>query len=149
MAIEASEKIGAVRIADDVVPVIAALAANEVEGVISIDNSQNELMSRMGVRKAPKGVKVDIIGRTVNVSFWMCHDYDEPLQVYLSAEQNDGSNTEYIHVLEGNVAADGKWVYFSGSYEVPETVKKIYFYFESENETASFYLDDITFDVVY
>jgi len=91
----------------------------------------------------------DIIGRTVNVSFWMCHDYDEPLQVYLSAEQNDGSNTEYIHVLEGNVAADGKWVYFSGSYEVPETVKKIYFYFESENETASFYLDDITFDVVY
>lgn len=91
----------------------------------------------------------DIVGRTVNVSFWMCHDYDEPLQVYLSAEQNDGSNTEYVHVLEGNVQADGKWSYFSGSYEVPETVKKIYFYFESENETASFYLDDITFSVVY
>ena len=47
------------------------------------------------------------------------------------------------------MAADGKWVYFSGSYEVPETIKKIYFYFESENETASFYLDDISFDVVY
>ena len=56
MAKEASEKIGAVRIADDVVPVIAALAAAEVDGVVSIDNSQNDLMSRMGVRKAPKGV---------------------------------------------------------------------------------------------
>ena len=67
MSKEASEKIGAVRIADDVVPVIAALAAAEVEGVVSIDNSQNDLMSRMGVRKAPKGVRVEIIGRTVKV----------------------------------------------------------------------------------
>lgn len=67
MAKEAGEKIGSVRIADDVVPVIAALAAAEVEGVVSVDNSQNDLMSRMGVRKAPKGVKVDIVGRTVKV----------------------------------------------------------------------------------
>ena len=51
----------------DVVPVIAALAAAEVEGVVSVDNSQNDLMSRMGVRKAPKGVRVDIVGRTVRV----------------------------------------------------------------------------------
>ena len=38
MAKEAGEKIGSVRIADDVVPVIAALAAAEVEGVVSVDN---------------------------------------------------------------------------------------------------------------
>ncbi len=67
MAKEGNEKIGAVRIADDVVPVIAALAAAEVDGVVSIDNSQNDIMSRMGVRKAPKGVKVDISGKTVKV----------------------------------------------------------------------------------
>lgn len=67
MGKDVSEKIGSVRIADDVVPVIAALAAAEVDGVVSVDNSQNDIMSRMGVRKAPKGVKVDISGRTVKV----------------------------------------------------------------------------------
>ncbi len=66
MAKEGNVKLGSVRIADDVVPVIASLAASEVDGVV-VDSAQNELMSRMGMRKAPKGVKVEIIGRTVKV----------------------------------------------------------------------------------
>lgn len=67
MAKEGNVKLGSVRIADDVVPVIAALAASEVEGVVVADNTQSEFMNRMGMRLAPKGVKVDIVGRNVKV----------------------------------------------------------------------------------
>lgn len=68
MAREGSAKIGSVRIADDVVPAIAALAAAEVEGVISpSENLSDEWFGKMGVRIAPKGVRVDIVGRQAKV----------------------------------------------------------------------------------
>ncbi len=63
-----SGKIGSVKIAEDVVPVIAALAATEVEGVIGVsENLTNEIIDRMGIRKAPKGVKIKISGHKVKV----------------------------------------------------------------------------------
>lgn len=66
MATANSEKIGCVRVADDVVPVIAAIAATEVDGVIGVaENAAGEIISKMGLRKAPKGVKVEITGRKV------------------------------------------------------------------------------------
>ena len=44
------ETIGSVRIADDVVAMIAGIAATEVEGVFSMaGNITNELMSRVGM----------------------------------------------------------------------------------------------------
>ncbi len=64
MAKDAGAKIGSVRIADDVIPAIAALAAAEVDGVIS---ATEDFISRMGGRKAPKGVKVEYIGKNVKV----------------------------------------------------------------------------------
>ncbi len=68
MAKEGNAKIGSVRIADDVVPAIAALAAAEVEGVIGhTENLSDDWMSKMGVRVAPKGVKVDIVGKQAKV----------------------------------------------------------------------------------
>ncbi len=68
MAKEGITKIGSVKIADDVVPVIAALAAAEVEGVISpSENLSDEWKSKMGVRIAPKGVRVDIIGKQAKI----------------------------------------------------------------------------------
>ena len=98
------------------------------------------------------GVKADfskynIIGRTVDVSFWMYHEYEAPLEVILSAEQNDGSTTTYANVVKAVGQPDGKWAHYTGSYFVPAGLKKIYFYFESPDVTAAFYLDDITFEV--
>lgn len=62
------DRIGYIKVADDVVPVIAAIAATEIEGVEGVAESLGgELISRMGLRKAPKGVKVDIINRKVKV----------------------------------------------------------------------------------
>ena len=53
---------GKVQIADDVVAMIASLAASEVQGVeVPAGNITNELMSKVGVGKLTKGIKVDIV----------------------------------------------------------------------------------------
>lgn len=67
---------GAVSIADDVVAMIASLAATEVEGVgAMVGNITNELMSRVGMKKLTKGVKVDVLEGKVNVDLAITIDY--------------------------------------------------------------------------
>ena len=76
MSNKVNEKIGSVKVADDVVPCIAALAAAEIDGVISVaENLTAEIIGRMGMRKAPKGVKVEIKGRKVYVDMALGIDY--------------------------------------------------------------------------
>ena len=76
MSSKANEKIGSVKVADDVVPCIAALAAAEIDGVISVaENLTAESIGRMGMRKAPKGVKVEIKGKKVYVDMALGIDY--------------------------------------------------------------------------
>ena len=51
--------IGEVKIASDVVATIAALAASEVDGVASMaGNITNEIIGKLGMKNASKGVKV-------------------------------------------------------------------------------------------
>ena len=60
--------IGEVKIADEVVTVIAGLAATEVEGVASMEgNITNELVSKLGVKNLSKGVRVEVLSAIVNV----------------------------------------------------------------------------------
>ncbi len=73
--------IGAVQIADDVVAMIASLAATEVEGVSAMaGNITNELMSKVGMKKLTKGVKVDISEGNVKVALavTMAYGYNIP-----------------------------------------------------------------------
>lgn len=59
---------GQVQIADEVVAIIAGLAATEVKGVSSmVGNITNELVSRLGMKNLSKGVKVDILEGVVSV----------------------------------------------------------------------------------
>jgi len=70
------EKAGTVKIADDVVAMIAALAATEVDGVASMaGNLTNELLSRVGVRGLSKGSRVDVSGKKVKVELAVVMEY--------------------------------------------------------------------------
>lgn len=70
------ENVGAVQIADDVVAMIASLAATEVEGVSAMTgNITNELMSKVGVKNLTKGVKVDVLEDTVTVDLSLTMEY--------------------------------------------------------------------------
>ena len=60
--------IGEVKIADEVVAMIAGLAATEVEGVASMGgNITNELVSKLGMKSLSKGVKVTVLEGVVTV----------------------------------------------------------------------------------
>lgn len=73
---EQENRIGTVQIADDVVAMIASLAATEVEGVSSmVGNITNELMSKVGMKKLSKGVKVDILETSASVELAIVLDY--------------------------------------------------------------------------
>lgn len=70
------EKIGTVQIADDVVAMIASLAATEVDGVSAmVGNITNELMSKVGMKNLTKGVKVSIHDTVVTVDLSVVLEY--------------------------------------------------------------------------
>jgi uncharacterized alkaline shock family protein YloU len=69
--------IGEVRVADEVVAIIAGLAATEIEGVASMaGNITNELISRLGMKNLSKGVKVDVLEGVVTVSLALNMKYN-------------------------------------------------------------------------
>lgn len=60
--------IGEVRVADEVVAIIAGLAATEIDGVESMaGNITNELVSKLGMKNLSKGVKVTVDETSVAV----------------------------------------------------------------------------------
>lgn len=74
--LEESTSLGSVQIADDVVAIIAGLAATEVDGVSAMaGNITNELMSKVGYKSLTKGVRVDIDERNVKVELALVVDY--------------------------------------------------------------------------
>ena len=75
--IQDDSSMGEVKIADEVVAIIAALAATEVEGVASMaGNITNELISRLGMKNLSKCVKVDVLEGVVTVSLALNMKYN-------------------------------------------------------------------------
>ena len=71
-----NEEFGTVKIANDVVAMIAGLAATEVDGVgAMVGNITNELMGKVGMKKQTKGVKVDILDGNVSVELAVTMEY--------------------------------------------------------------------------
>lgn len=64
-----SDHLGEVKIADEVVAIVAGLAATEVEGVSSMaGNITNEIVSKLGMRNLAKGISIEVEGEEVKVS---------------------------------------------------------------------------------
>ena len=62
------DKVGEVQIADEVIAIIAGLAATEVKGVASMaGNVTNELVAKLGMKNLSKGVKVEVMDDKVSV----------------------------------------------------------------------------------
>lgn len=68
--------IGEVQIADEVVAIIAGLAATEVEGVTAMNgNISKELVGKLGKKNLSKGVKVFVEEDTVSVDIALTIGY--------------------------------------------------------------------------
>ena len=75
--IQNDASLGEVKIADEVVAIIAALAATDVEGVASMSgNITNEVIGKLGIKNLSKGVKVDVLEGVVTVSLALNLKYD-------------------------------------------------------------------------
>ena len=77
------DKIGEVQIADEVVAIIAGLAATEVDGVDSMaGNITNELVGKLGMKNLSRGVKIDVTEEHV------CVDISLYLNMYITFQRS-------------------------------------------------------------
>ena len=71
-----TDQLGEVKIADEVVAIIAGLATTEVEGVGSMaGNITNEIVSRLGMKNLSKGIMVEVMDDEVKVDVAINIDY--------------------------------------------------------------------------
>lgn len=106
------DKIGEVQIADEVVAIIAGLAATEVEGVDSMaGNITNELVGKLGMKVLSKGVKVEVTEEHVSVdlSLNMKYNYSIPAVCEKVQEKvkNAIENMTGLTVLDVNIRIAG------------------------------------------
>ncbi|MBR6238359.1 MAG: Asp23/Gls24 family envelope stress response protein [Lachnospiraceae bacterium] len=74
--LQGDNALGSVQIADDVISIIAGLAATEVDGVSAMaGNITNELMSMVGYKSLTKGVKTEIADGKVRAELALTMDY--------------------------------------------------------------------------
>ena len=87
---------------DEVVTVIAGLAATEVEGVASMEgNITNELVSKLGVKNLSKGVKVTVLEGVVTVDLTLNIEFGKNiLEVSKKVQDKVKSSIENMTGLE-------------------------------------------------
>lgn len=103
-----SDQLGEVKIADEVVAIVAGLAATEVDGVSSMaGNITNEIVSKLGMRNLSKGIQVEATDDEIKVSVAIniAYGYNIP---DVSAKVQDKvasaiENMTGLHVAEVNV----------------------------------------------
>ena len=97
--------IGEVKMADEVVTIIAGLAATEVEGVASMGgNITNELVGKLGMKNLSKGVKVTILEGVVSVDLTLNIDFGKNI-LDVSRKVQDKVKTS-IEIMTGLEVAD-------------------------------------------
>ena len=111
-----NEGVGQVQISNEVITIIAGLAATETKGVASMaGNITNELVSRMGVKNLSKGVKVTIENGIVNVDLALNLDYGFSVpktsqkvqeKVKAAIENMTGLTVENVNIKIANVTME-------------------------------------------
>lgn len=81
MQAENTEAVTSVRISDEVVATIAAIAAVEVDGVGGMCGSRaGDIIEKLGKKNSAKGVKVDVDGNNVKINMNMLVTYGYKIQ---------------------------------------------------------------------
>ncbi|MEE0419007.1 MAG: Asp23/Gls24 family envelope stress response protein [Lachnospiraceae bacterium] len=116
--IQSEESFGQVQIADEVVAIIAGLAATEVEGVASMaGNITNELVGKLGMKNLSKGIKVTVEEGVVQVDVGLniAYGYSVPKtskkvqeKVKASIENMTGLTVSSVNVRIASVSMDNR-----------------------------------------
>lgn len=86
--------LGEVKIADEVLAVIAGIAATEVEGVDSmVGGWRGEIISRLGVKNLSKGVRLAVDGKQLSVDLTLNIKYGYSIPEVSAKVQDKVSQT--------------------------------------------------------
>ena len=101
-SIHENVNIGEVKVADEVVAIIAGLAATEVEGVESLGgNITNEIVSKLGMKNLSKGVKITVLEGVVTVDLTLNIEFGKNiLEVSKKVQDKVKSSIENMTGLE-------------------------------------------------
>ena len=144
--VTSSDEKGQVQISNEVVTIIAGLAATEVKGVASmVGNITNELVSKLGIKNLSKGVKIAIENDTVNVDLALNLDYGFSIpktcgqvqeKVKTAIESMTGLKVENVNIKIANVTMENgkynmlRWQPTAGG----ESCMSGFFFHRRENE---------------
>ena len=99
-----SDQVGDVRVADEVVAIIAGLATTEVEGVSSMaGNITNEIVSKLGMKNLSKGILVEVMENEVKVDVAINISYGYSIPA-VSSKVQDKVKTAIENMTGLNVA---------------------------------------------
>ena len=111
-------ELGSVKIADEVVAVIAALAATEVKGVASLSGGiTGSVVARKGIKALSKGVRVTVEEEKVRVELLLnlAYGYSIPevgkevqKKVKTSIENMTSLEVTEVNIRVADVAVDGE-----------------------------------------
>ena len=114
--LQENTKFGEVRIADDVISMIAAISATEVEGVAGMSgNITSDLISKLGVKNLSRGVKVTIEEEKVSIELSLELKYGVSLpkvcaavqeKVKSSVETMTGLTVDEVNIRIAGIALD-------------------------------------------
>ena len=102
------DQIGEVQIADEVVAIIAGLAATEVEGVDSMaGNITNELVGKLGMKNLSKGVKVEHVSVSLSLNLKYGYSIPKVCEVVQDKVKSAIENMTGLIVLDVNIKIAG------------------------------------------
>lgn len=97
--------LGEVQIADEVVAIIAGIAATEAEGVAAMaGNIQKEFVSKLGMKVLSKGVRISVEEGKVGVDLSIILDYGYSIPEVTKTVQEKVKNA--IETMTGLTVAD-------------------------------------------
>lgn len=109
--------IGEVVISEEVIATIAALAAVEVKGVVSmVGTMPNEIVERLGMKKLSKGVKIELVEDAVSIDLALnisdnavIPDLSEEVQAKVkgAVETMTGYPVESVNIRVASVVIEG------------------------------------------
>lgn len=114
--ISSTTDMGQVKISNEVITIIAGLAATEVKGVTSmVGNITKELVSKLGIKSLSKGVRIAIDGNSVSVDLALNLDYGYNIpktsqqvqdKVKTAIESMTGLSVDNVNIKIANVTME-------------------------------------------
>ena len=102
ITMESNDDVGQVQIADDVIAIIAEIAATEVKGVAGMGGTlTGDIVQSFSRKKTPKGVRVELNGSQVMLDMTLIISYGEKIPaVTLEVQKKVKNSIEMMTGLE-------------------------------------------------